>query len=215
MKYELEKEEFMVIHATLKEMFSMTLEMVKIVSSNSHSLALKRLELDRRKLEFEEVKAGFRHVQDEEFEDRSEDSEMGVPLEEVSAIPFPPQEVHESPPPATTREYPDEQLTDDEMDALYSFLSTWLQNFNEEGPQPDRADLIRQYASDKRMRGVLKGLNLYGGLTQTVQVYLKGTDHPKKDDKEFPFFVASNICSVTSLVFPPLAAKFEYVNPLI
>ena len=162
-------------------MFSMTLEMIKIVASNSHALALKRLELDRRKLEFEEVKAGLRHMQDGEFEDRSEDSEMGLPLEEVSAIPFPPQEVTPSPQPTATTEYVDEQLTDDEMDALYSFLSTWLENFDAEGPQPDRAGLIPTIHSGQKDEKRVERLKPLWRAHTSHPSLLKGNRSPKEE----------------------------------
>ena len=216
MKYELEKEEFIAIHTTLQEMFTKTLALIESLAHNSHDLSLRRLKLEQRRQEFAEAQAGLKRIEREEFDHSSEEEEEvseEPQLKEVSALQFP-QEKEVPPPPTKSTTYIDEQLTDDEVDSLYTFLSVWLENFNEEGPQPDRADLIRQYSLSKKIHHVLKGMELYGGITQTIQVYLKGTDHPKKDDKDFPFFVASNICSVTSLVYPPLAEKFEYVNPL-
>lgn len=217
MKYELDKEEFIVIHTTMQSMFEKTLVLIESLARNSHDISVKRLELEQRKQEFVEAQAGLKRMEQEEFSELSEDDDVygqEPPVKEVSPLQFP-EKIPVTSPPTKSTTYIDEGLTDDEVDSLHTFLSTWLENFNEDGPQPDRADLIREYSMSKRISHVLKGMGLYGGITQTIQIYLKGTDHPKKDDKEFPFLVASNICSVTSLVYPPLAEKFEYINPLI
>lgn len=215
MKYELDKEEFIMIHRSVTEIFSKTLVLIESLARNGHEINLKRLDLETRKQEFEEARAGLQRVSRASFEEISEDSEE----EPVSEQPLPfPKEVFQSQSPKTVEPTvepppPKAEIDDEDIGIFFDFMEVWLTNFNVEGPQPDRAEELRNMTIDGRARKIHRFFTAHGGMTKSVQAYLIGTDHPKKDDRNFAFLVASNMCSVASIIYPPLIDQFDYVNP--
>lgn len=208
MKYELEKDEFIAIHTTLKDMFSLTLEMVKVIVDRSHSIDLKRLDLEIRRLEFEEAKAGLARVQeamscdDEDYEhDHESDPDEDDPLHFPQEVPMPKAKAEPK------------AVSNEDVEVFFAFMELWLRNFNEKGPQPDRAEELRNMTIDGRARKIHTFFKAHGGMTKSIRAYLLGTDHPKKADSQFAFLVASNLCSVASIIYPPLIDQFDYVNP--
>ena len=211
MKYELDKEEFIMIHQSMTEIFSKTLVLIESLARNGHEINLKRLELDQRKQEFAEAKAGLQRVAHQSFEELSEDSEEDLVSEQP--LPFPKEVVQPAsskpsePPPVKV------EVEDEDIGVFFDFMKVWLTNFNVEGPQPDRAEELRNMTIDGRARAIHRFFAAHGGMTKAVQAYLIGTDHPERDDRNFAFLVASNMCSVASIIYPPLIDQFDYVNP--
>ena len=215
MKYELDKEEFIIIHTSMTEMFSKTLVLIESLAHNAHDINIKRLELDLRKQEFEEAQAGLRRVSRPSFEDASEEYEEELPPEQP--LPFP-KEVFQSESPRTVEPTvspppPKAEIDDEDIAIFFDFMEVWLTNFNVEGPQPDRAEELRNMTINGHAGKIHRFFTAHGGMTKSVRAYLIGTDHPKKDDRNFAFLVASNMCSVASIIYPPLIDQFDYINP--
>ena len=203
MKYELDKEEFKAIHNTLLDLTKVLCGTVELGMKNLHEIRLKRLELETRRLEFEEAKEGLSRVKGiSDFDDDSIHSEE-------DPLPFPqpaPDLAPEEPPVA------DNVIELDYVD-FDAFMDAWLVNFNQEGPQPDRQKLLEDFVQHKGGGYFDEICDKSGGLTRAFFNYFRRKD-PTYADVEFPFFVASNFTSVASLLYPPFCRHFKYVNPL-
>lgn len=88
-------------------------------------------------------------------------------------------------------------------------LNLWLQNFDREGEQPDRAQAIREIASDSKKAGaVVTYVMGCGGLIAATRACLPQDVHKKNHRK-----IAENIAQVASaLAFTDLSNLLEQLN---
>jgi len=106
----------------------------------------------------------------------------------------------------------------------HSFVSMWLQNFDQEGTQPDRTDHIRSLGSMKYSGKLLTYVGACGGLTHAVYDAVKVlSEHNESErlsglsDEELRSIsrhAAENMTQVASLFFSDLSDLLEYHNPL-
>ena len=95
--------------------------------------------------------------------------------------------------------------------AFEHLIKEWTKNFDSEGEQPDRGELIRALASSKDGPNICTFVGHVGGLTKAT----KSVWPRKSSDFSLMRKVAENITQVASILFPPLAEHLKYPNPLM
>lgn len=95
--------------------------------------------------------------------------------------------------------------------AFAHLIKEWAMNFDSEGEQPDRGELIRALASSKDGPNICTFVEHVGGLTKAT----KSVWPEKSSDFSLMRKVAENITQVASILFPPLAEHLKYPNPLM
>jgi hypothetical protein len=147
--------------------------------------------------------------EDEELEDEDdslewEDDEEGDSEEDI-------KEVHE---PVAIKEYKKE---DPELlkgkEVARKLFTMWLENFDEEGEQPPRADTLKDLARNtdgRRLYKYMKDVFDKGGDTTTAIRDLV----PNSVSDDVVRHVAENFTQVTSILFTQLSDFLRYPNPL-
>jgi len=142
---------------------------------------------------------------EEDSEDDSDDSSEENTPPKPRVIPFPDTELDEEDEP------PKESAG---QVVLTDLLHQWVINFDEEGEQPDRLQLLGDITQVRKLIVPLLGYcKEVGGLTRAVHRCLLEVEG--NADPERSRIIASNICQVASCVCPPLADQFKYPNPLL
>ena len=99
--------------------------------------------------------------------------------------------------------------------ALKELVAEWIINFDVEGDQPDRAELMRDLASSKGGPNICKYVDHIGSLTLAIkEVWPVHHEAVAGDDLLFVRKIAENITQVSSILFPPLSHHLKYPNPL-
>ena len=100
--------------------------------------------------------------------------------------------------------------------ALTELITNWIVNFDTEGEQPDRAEMMRDLASSKLGPNICKYVEHIGSLTLAIKkVWPVHHEAVAGDDLILVRRIAENITQVSSILFPPLSHHLKYPNPLM
>jgi hypothetical protein len=222
MKYELSKEEFETIHTTLLKMVELACGVMKHSSDQRHEIALRRLDLETRRQEFEEAKVGImrvRHADSLEEEDEPSSSPTLV----FSKSDEEPRDKEEQEGFTT---FPENDLSEHQARGkiyLTELLTFWLRGFRDENAeQPDRNEYLEELARDGHRSGAIVSYSMsLGGLTRAVWNALYHLVHIHEEDLQEHLtyegvrYIAGHITQVSSIHLAPLADEFEYPNPFL
>jgi len=145
--------------------------------------------------------------------------------------PVPPEP--EAPSSTSTSEEPvEEPVTDEpeidrtsvEYNEWVHYVLMWLQNFDQEGEQPDRGEKTRTLGMNRYSGKVLKLVHALGGITQAVkdvgELAYQANESARiadlgPDERDALYrLVAENMAQVSSIFFADLSDLLEYHNPL-
>ena len=197
MKYELEKDEFIKIHDTLDRLFNRAFDLIEKEIDNNHKRWEKRfeIELQGKKLESSISENPFDDL-DEEESSSEEDSNDNQPIDI--------KHKHES------------DLIQKGKKVWWDLMDLWVVNFDEEGEQPDRAELLRDLSISKNGIYLLHYLRHVGKLTLATYEYVVESEyiHDELSRKKFARKIAEHISQCSSILFYQISDFLSYPNPL-
>jgi hypothetical protein len=90
-------------------------------------------------------------------------------------------------------------------------VKTWATNFDQEGPQPDRLDKLRDVGSGRSAFAILVMAYEAKSLQRLVANALIGVVSGSKDySLDYADKIASNMVQVSHMVFPDLSGTYDY-----
>jgi hypothetical protein len=212
MKIKYDKEEFLSMHTLGFKLIELAETAVKLHFADNDKRRQYNLDLATKK--------GLTlHPNKEEEEDDDSDSNSGVDsIWEEADSEAPPEDIHDNQlfdlmkDPSAVKNQPFKRSKGRKV--AEELFNTWLINFDQEGEQPDRAELI------ETLKRTMRGQYIFDYLKSQYEI---GVDltlvvrdiYPTNISDAVVRHVTENFVQVTSILFPNVSDFMKYPNPLI